>query len=77
MRARFEIQLETLNQGVTEMGALVEEALEHAIDALVHENREVAEKNIVFDREIDQKMKEIEKETRIKRISCFTFFMKV
>ncbi len=60
MRARFEIQLEKLNQGVTEMGALVEEALEHAIDALVHENREVAEKNIEFDREIDQKMKEIE-----------------
>jgi phosphate transport system protein len=57
MRARFEIQLEKLNQGVTEMGALVEEALEHAIDALVHENREIAEKNIEFDREIDQKMK--------------------
>lgn len=60
MRTRFDIQLETLHQEMTQMGALVEEALERAIDALVHENLEIAEKNIEFDREVDQKMKEIE-----------------
>lgn len=60
MRTRFDVQLDNLHQGVIEMGALVEEALNRATKALMESNTELAEKNVAFDQEIDQKMKEIE-----------------
>jgi phosphate transport system protein len=60
MRTRFDIQLETLNNEIIEMGALVEQAMSNAVDALLHQSIDLAQKNIDFDKDIDQKMKEIE-----------------
>lgn len=60
MRNRFDSQLEVLNNGIIEMGALVEEALNSSIEALLKFNKELAQKVIVGDKEIDQKMKDIE-----------------
>jgi phosphate transport system protein len=60
MRTRFEIQLETLNNEIIEMGALVEQAMGNAVEALLHQSMDIAKKNIEFDKEIDQKMKDIE-----------------
>ena len=60
MRTRFDIQLETLNNEIIEMGALVEQAMSNAVDALLHQSVDLAQKNIDFDKDIDQKMKEIE-----------------
>ncbi len=60
MRNRFDSQLEALNRGIIEMGALVEDSLKASIDALLAFDRETAKKIVVGDKEIDQKMKEIE-----------------
>lgn len=60
MRNHFDSQLEVLNNGIIEMGALVEEALNSSIEALLKFNKELAQKVIVGDKEIDQKMKDIE-----------------
>lgn len=60
MRTRFDIQLETLNNEIIEMGALVEQAMSNVTEVLLHKSVELAQKNIDFDKEIDQKMKDIE-----------------
>ena len=60
MRNRFDSQLEARNRGIIEMGALVEDSLKASIDALLAFDRETAKKIVVGDKEIDQKMKEIE-----------------
>ena len=60
MRNNFDSQLEALNRGIIEMGALVEDSLKASIDALLAFDRETAKKIVVGDKEIDQKMKEIE-----------------
>lgn len=60
MRTRFEMQLETLNEEIIGMGALVEIAMKNAMQALVSGDAELAQKNIEADKDIDQKMKDIE-----------------
>ena len=60
MRNRFTSQLEALNDGIIEMGALVEEACAEATEALLYFNKEQAQRNIDNDKDIDQKMKDIE-----------------
>ena len=60
MRNRFTCQLEALNDGIIEMGALVEEAFAEATEALLYFNKEQAQRNIDNDKDIDQKMKDIE-----------------
>ena len=60
MRNRFTSQLEALNNGIIEMGALVEEAFHESMDALLKSDVERAQRNIDGDKEIDQKMKDIE-----------------
>lgn len=60
MRNRFDSQLEALNRGIIEMGALVEDSLKASIDALLAFDRETAKNIVVGDKEIDQKMKKIE-----------------
>ena len=60
MRNRFTSQLEALNDGIIEMGALVEEAFAEATEALLYFNKEQAQRNIDNDKDIDQKMKDIE-----------------
>ncbi len=60
MRNSFDMQLRKLNNELIEMGALIETAIARAYNALINQNIEVAKENIEFDREIDQKEKEVE-----------------
>jgi phosphate transport system protein len=60
MRSRFDEQLDQLNKELLEMGALIEHAIESASQALISQDVVSAKKAIEFDREVDQKEKDIE-----------------
>ena len=60
MRNRFDRQLEQLNNGMIEMGALVERAINSAVSALMQQDVQKARQAIAFDTEVDRKEKEIE-----------------
>lgn len=60
MRNRFDEQLETLNKELIKMGSLIEYAIENATDAFISQNNEKAQMVISFDKEVDEKEKEIE-----------------
>jgi phosphate transport system protein len=60
MRSRFEGQLAELNNMLIEMGALIEKAISLAIDALEKQDTALAKQAVAFDKEIDQKEKDIE-----------------
>lgn len=60
MRSRFDEQLELLNKELLEMGALIEHAIESASQALINQDIEAAKKAIEFDKQVDQKEKDIE-----------------
>ncbi len=60
MRNKFDEQLKTLNDELTQMGFLVEKAIKSAVNALETGNDSLAEDAISFDKEIDKKEKDIE-----------------
>lgn len=60
MRAKFDRQLSELNDELTHMGSMIEQAIEMAISALVKQDEEKARKTILFSEEIEHKEKEIE-----------------
>ncbi len=60
MRTRFDEQLTRLNDMLIEMGALVETAIAMASQALSRQDAGLAKKAIDYDREVDQKEKDIE-----------------
>jgi phosphate transport system protein len=60
MRVTFEEQLRLLNQELLEMGALVEHAIQSASEALIKQDVAEANQAITFDREVDQKERDIE-----------------
>lgn len=60
MRNRLDRELEMLNNELIEMGGLIETAIGEAAKALLQQDRELAEKAIHFDNEIDEKEKDIE-----------------
>ena len=60
MRITFEEQLRLLNQELLEMGALIEHAIQSASEALIKQDVESANNAITFDREVDQKERDIE-----------------
>ena len=60
MRNRFDRQLCQLNDGLIEMGELIEKAIEDTIKALVSQDVELANTVINMDDETDAKEKEIE-----------------
>lgn len=60
MRNQFDKQLNTLNGELIQMGHMVEQAIEHALEALVHGDVERAKKNMDFDAEVDEQEKTIE-----------------
>ncbi len=60
MRNHFDQQLETLNTQLIEMGALCENAISYAVDALMKNDTELAEEANAAEREIDKKEREIE-----------------
>ncbi len=60
MRYKFDEQLKVLNDELTEMGKLIEAAIENAVEALEKNQQEYAQKAIAFDEEVDRKEKDIE-----------------
>jgi phosphate transport system protein len=60
MRTKFDEQLDLLNTEMIEMGALIENAIQSASQALLQKSVEDAEKAIDFDHEIDKKERKIE-----------------
>ena len=59
MRNQFDRQLNTLNGELIQMGHMVEQAIEHAIEAMVHQDAKKARQNMEFDSEVDQQEKDI------------------
>lgn len=60
MRNRFNEQLERLNNELTQMGALCEEAISYAVKFLIENDEEMKASCIDADREIDRKERDIE-----------------
>lgn len=60
MRSQFDEQLSLLNKELLEMGALIEHAIESASQALIDQDVEAANNAIKFDKQVDQKEREIE-----------------
>ena len=60
MRNRFDEQLAQLNEEIITMGTMIEQAIESAVDALIHQNVEKARTAMEGDRDIDQQEREIE-----------------
>ena len=60
MRNKFDEQLARLNNMLTQMGAMIEEAITLAIQALVQQDEAMAKQAIAFDDEIDHMEKGIE-----------------
>lgn len=60
MRNSFDMQLRKLNNELIEMGSFIETAIARAYKGLINQNIEIAKENVEFDREIDQKEKEVE-----------------
>jgi len=60
VRITFEEQLRLLNQELLEMGALIEHAIQSASEALIKQDVDAANAAIAFDREVDQKERDIE-----------------
>lgn len=60
MRNQFDKQLDKLHNDMIEMGNLVEQAIEQAVNALIHLDVELAKKTMEFDSVIDEQEKVIE-----------------
>ena len=60
MRNRFDRQLEQLNNELIEMGNLIEQAIQTAVNALVRKDVEAAREAIAFDQEVDRQERDIE-----------------
>ena len=60
MRNRFDRQLEQLNKELIEMGAMCEDAISITAEALTSGNKDIAEKVIPIDSEIDRMERNIE-----------------
>ena len=61
MMRRFDRQLEDLNTQLIEMGMLIETAIDKCIHALLEKDKVLAKEAIVFDEEINQKERDIER----------------
>lgn len=60
MRNRFDRQLEELNHRLIDMGSLIEQAIETAVDGLVYQDKEKAKRAIQYEEEINHSEREIE-----------------
>lgn len=60
MRAKFDEQLNQLNQEMVQMGVMIEENIQTSIEALVRHNVEMAKEIVEKDVAVDQKQKHIE-----------------
>ena len=60
MRAKFDEQLNQLNQEMVQMGVMIEENIQTSIEDLVRHNVEMAKEIVEKDVAVDQKQKQIE-----------------
>ena len=60
MRNRFDRQLKLLNDELIDMGTMIEQSIENALNALIAQDKKKAEEVIAFDAEIDRQEREIE-----------------
>ena len=60
MRSRLDEQLAKLNAGLMELGAMIEYAIDSGAKALIQRDIKLAETIMEYDREIDQKERDIE-----------------
>lgn len=60
MRTKFDEQLNMLNQEMMHMGTLIEDSIQKAVEALIHQDSGLAGKIMEGDNEVDREMKRIE-----------------
>ena len=60
MRSKFDEQLHLLNQEMMQMGSMIEDSIQKAINALIDQNVELAKKIMDNDTQIDHEPKKIE-----------------
>ena len=60
MRSKFDEQLHLLNQEMVQMGSMIEDSIQKAINALIDQNVELAKKIMDNDTQIDHEQKKIE-----------------
>ena len=60
MRSKFDEQLHLLNQEMMQMGIMIEDSIQKAINALIDQNVELAKKIMDNDTQIDHEQKKIE-----------------
>lgn len=60
MRPKFDEQLHLLNQEMMQMGSMIEDSIQKAINALIDQNVELAKKIMDNDTQIDHEQKKIE-----------------
>ncbi len=60
MRNRFDRELELLHAELIEMGALIETAIQNAVNGLIEKDRSLAQKAIEFEEQINEQEKQIE-----------------
>ena len=61
MRARFDRELELLNDELMEMGGLIERAIRDAVNALLQRDVQLAQQAIAYGPDVDEKEKQIER----------------
>ncbi|WP_353097629.1 phosphate signaling complex protein PhoU [Tissierella praeacuta] len=61
MRSRFDKELDSLNEELTDMGSIVESSIEAAVTALIEQNAELAKRIVENDKEVDDIEKSIER----------------
>ena len=60
MRIKYAEQLENLNQELINMGSMIEKSIEHAVDALLNQDVELAKETMENDAKINHQQKKIE-----------------
>ena len=60
MRSKFDEQLKKLNEEMMHMGSMIEESIQKAIEAFIHQDADSAKAIMEGDSEIDREQKKIE-----------------
>lgn len=60
MRSKFDEQLKKLNEEMMHMGSMIEESIQKAIEAFIHQDVDSAKAIMEGDSEIDREQKKIE-----------------
>ena len=68
MRSKFDEQLKKLNEEMMHMGSMIEESIQKAIEAFIHQDADSAKAIMEGDSEIDREQKKIESLYLIKKL---------